>query len=63
MARSREVVTTVSPSARMVPASGLSSPARARSTVDLPQPEGPVRTSISPGCTVRLRRSTTVRPP
>lgn len=47
MARSREVVTTVSPSARMVPASGLSSPARARSTVDLPQPEGPVRTSIS----------------
>ena len=36
-----------------------SSPARARSSVDLPQPEGPSTTRISPGATSRSRCSTT----
>ncbi|SHX19080.1 Uncharacterised protein [Mycobacteroides abscessus subsp. abscessus] len=62
MPRSRDVVVTGSPSARTRPASGFSSPASARSTVDLPQPDGPVSTRISPGCTVRLSSSTTGSP-
>ena len=43
--------------------SGGSSPARARSTVDLPHPDGPVSTRISPGRTVRSSPSTTGGPP
>lgn len=50
-ARSRDVDSTAAPSATTRPESGGSRPASARSTVDLPHPEGPVSTRISPGTT------------
>ena len=42
------------PAARVTaPRVGASSPASSRSAVDLPQPEGPTRATISPGARVR----------
>ena len=48
---------------RTEPASGRSSPATSRSTVDLPQPEGPISVTISPGARRgRGRRAATPAP-
>src|SRR6478752_9759554 len=52
-AEARFIVTS-SPSSRMVPAVGNSSPAIMRSVVVLPQPEGPSRQRNSPSSTVKL---------
>jgi hypothetical protein len=46
------------PSNSRRPASGFSIPAAMRSSVVLPQPEGPRRQAISPGCSFRLTSAT-----
>ena len=51
----REVAVMSSPSTRTRPALGASSPARMRSVVDLPEPEGPSRAKNSPGSITRSR--------
>ena len=51
------------PPISMVPASGDSSPAIRRSTVVLPQPDGPSTVSISPGRTSRSTSSTATTSP
>src|SRR4051812_2745678 len=48
------------PPIEMVPSVGSSRPASKRSTVDLPQPEGPSNTRNSPSATLRSRPSTAV---
>ena len=50
-------VTSVPP-IRTVPPETSSSPAMSRSVVDLPQPEGPSRTSILPAAASKLTSST-----
>ena len=45
---------TGSPATVMSPSSGVSSPATRFSSVDLPQPEGPIRATNSPAATVRF---------
>src|SRR5450631_833762 len=52
---------TSRPSKRMVPSSIFSSRLIERSRVDLPEPEGPMMTSFSPGATSRLTPLTAVR--
>ena len=47
------------PASVISPASGVSSPARSRSVVVLPQPEGPSSVKNSPGATVKLIPFTT----
>jgi len=42
------------PLIRTIPPSGSSSPARQKSSVDFPEPEGPVTATISPRATRRL---------
>jgi hypothetical protein len=46
---------------KMRPSVGSSSPATIRRVVDLPQPDGPISTIISPDGNVRSRRSTAAR--
>src|SRR6185369_12038018 len=54
---------TSRPSTRTWPAVGCSSPATRRSSVDLPQPEAPTMTSISPSARARsMPCSTSIRP-
>src|ERR1700746_2495195 len=48
------------PASMISPASGVSSPAKSRSVVVLPQPEGPSRVKNSPGATVKLISFTAV---
>ncbi len=48
---------------RMLPAVTFSSPAISRSRVDLPQPDGPTKTTSSPGATVRSTPLMTSVPP
>src|SRR5262249_38560912 len=55
---SRSTDATVSPSMRISPASGRSRPARQRSVVVLPQPDGPSRVTNSPCATKRLTSRT-----
>ena len=45
---------TSRPLMRTLPEEMRSSPAMARSSVDLPQPEGPTMTTNSPGSTAKL---------
>src|SRR5262245_55124821 len=47
------------PSIRIEPASGLSIPAMRLSSVDLPEPEGPIRPRKSPRCTSNERSCST----
>src|ERR1700712_3346345 len=55
---------TDSPPMRISPAVGASSPAIRRSSVDLPQPDGPTKTMNSPSAMSRSSpRSTSVEPP
>src|SRR3569623_386970 len=49
---------TSSPSMVMLPALGVSKPPIMRSSVDLPEPDGPSRHTSSPSPTVRLKLST-----
>src|SRR5438128_709147 len=51
------------PPIRTEPASGSSRPATTRSSVDLPQPDGPSSTTNSPSRAVSERRSTAALPP
>jgi hypothetical protein len=52
------------PSSTMLPLVGVSSPATMRSSVDLPQPEGPRMVMKSFSCTLRsVACSATVPPP
>ena len=54
---------TISPSMAIVPADTSSRPQISRSNVDLPQPEGPTKTTNSPSATSRLMSlSTSVAP-
>src|SRR6188472_2205735 len=53
---------TTLPAMLISPDVGCSSPATQRSVVVLPQPEGPSRTTISPGATSKLTPSTAGRP-
>src|SRR5215212_5565663 len=65
MARSRccgGMAATSSPPIRIWPEPGVSSPATSRSTVLLPLPDGPSRTSSSPSATSRLRSRTATCP-
>src|SRR5690349_14261234 len=48
------------PATTILPAEGSSKPATMRSTVVLPQPEGPRNETNSPGAASRLKSSTTV---
>ncbi|MCY1553890.1 hypothetical protein D9M68_904200 [compost metagenome] len=50
-------------SMRMRPLSGRSSQLMQRSRVDLPEPEGPSRQTVSPGATVNDMLSSTRRLP
>src|ERR1700748_1139970 len=52
---------TSSPSSRMRPEEGSSSPAIIRSVVVLPQPDGPSRQKNSPSPTVKVESSTAVK--
>ena len=54
---------TSSPAILIVPASGRSRPATSRSVVDLPQPEGPIRVSSSPGAASSDSRSAATTAP
>ncbi len=49
---------TSSPSMVMTPLVGVSKPPIIRSSVDLPEPEGPSRQTSSPSATVRSKLST-----
>ena len=60
--RARRKVTS-SPSSRMRPEVGSSSPAIMRKVVVLPQPDGPSSTKNSPFPTVRFERFTAVKSP
>src|ERR1700722_10998249 len=53
---------TSCPAILISPDVGCSSPATQRSVVDLPQPEGPSRTTISPAGTAKLTPSNAGRP-
>ncbi|MNC92395.1 hypothetical protein D3C83_88140 [compost metagenome] len=54
---------TSSPPTRIAPDSGCRKPASSRSSVDLPEPEGPSRAKNSPGSIAMLTsESTCVRP-
>src|ERR1700710_1642068 len=61
--RCGETPLTRSPPIRTSPPSTFSSPAIMRSVVDLPHPDGPTSTANEPSGTLRLRSSTTRRPP
>src|SRR5579863_2283570 len=54
---------TSRPSMRIFPPLGSSSPAMSRSSVDLPQPDGPTRTRNSPSATLSERLGMTVAAP
>src|SRR5207247_6642020 len=47
---------TSRPSTATLPPDAVSSPMAMRSTVVLPQPEGPMSATISPSCTLKLTR-------
>ena len=49
-----ECASTVTPSIVIDPSSYVSKPLIQRSTVDLPEPDGPIRHTTSPCCTSRL---------
>src|SRR3990167_1003493 len=63
MATSRAGPVTGSPWWRTWPALGLIRPVSRRSRVVLPQPEGPITQTTSPGCMSKLRRLMTRRAP
>lgn len=54
---------TVSPAMAIRPASGRSSPAMSRRSVDLPQPLGPITATTDPDCTATEMPRTAVTPP
>src|SRR5208337_4351506 len=51
------------PSKRMLPLLGLCTPVRRLSKVDLPEPLGPIKPTISPSCTAKLTSLTARIPP
>ncbi len=57
MPRSKPQPVTSLPSTTTLPPEAVSSPMAMRSAVVLPQPEGPIRATISPSWTVKLTRS------